>query len=218
MKHKDVLANSDLLKHFELEEIDYYIKRGDFKVVTYTKNSVLYFENDPCKKLQIILSGKVLAEKFDENGRLNTTYEFYADDMLEGALIFDDKPNFPATITTKEPTTILEIKKDTLFELLSSNPSFLHKYLNRIAKQTYSLINILEYSLKKSIRESILIFLKNERLKQNSNHIKLRTTKKALADKFGVQRTSLSRELANMKNEGLVTYDAKSITIKYTID
>ena len=38
-------------------------------------------------------------------------------------------------------------------------------------------------------------------------------TKKVLADKIGVQRTSLSRELSKMKNDGLIDFDSESITI-----
>ena len=38
-------------------------------------------------------------------------------------------------------------------------------------------------------------------------------TKQTLADKIGVQRTSLSRELSKMRNDGLIKYDSKSITI-----
>ena len=34
-----------------------------------------------------------------------------------------------------------------------------------------------------------------------------------LAEKIGVQRTSLSRELAKMREDGLVVFDEKSITL-----
>ena len=58
-----------------------------------------------------------------------------------------------------------------------------------------------------------MCYLDYERKKQNSNIIKLGITKKALAEKIGVQRTSLSRELAKMRNEGLIKFDAVSIKI-----
>ncbi|NLZ83309.1 MAG: winged helix-turn-helix domain-containing protein, partial [Clostridiales bacterium] len=45
------------------------------------------------------------------------------------------------------------------------------------------------------------------------NHIKLNMTKKALAERIGVQRTSLSRELAKMRAEGLILFDKDAITI-----
>lgn len=58
-----------------------------------------------------------------------------------------------------------------------------------------------------------MCYLNYERKKQNSNIIKLGITKKALAEKIGVQRTSLSRELAKMRDEGLIKFDAESIEI-----
>ena len=48
---------------------------------------------------------------------------------------------------------------------------------------------------------------------QKSNRIKLNTTKKSLAEKIGVQRTSLSRELAKMRDDGLILFDTDSITL-----
>ena len=38
-------------------------------------------------------------------------------------------------------------------------------------------------------------------------------TKKELAERLGIQRTSLSRELNKMKKDGLVDYNTHSITI-----
>jgi len=48
---------------------------------------------------------------------------------------------------------------------------------------------------------------------QKSNIIKLEVTKKDVAEKVGVQRSSLSRELNKMRKDGLIEYDAFSITI-----
>jgi CRP-like cAMP-binding protein len=48
---------------------------------------------------------------------------------------------------------------------------------------------------------------------QNSNRIQLGITKKALAERIGVQRTSLSRELAKMKADGLIDFDDKTISL-----
>jgi Mn-dependent DtxR family transcriptional regulator len=48
---------------------------------------------------------------------------------------------------------------------------------------------------------------------KKSKEIKLDITKKELAERLGIQRTSLSHELSKMKKDGLVDYDAHSITI-----
>ena len=44
--------------------------------------------------------------------------------------------------------------------------------------------------------------------------INLKTTKKSLAQRFGIERSSLSRELNKMRSDGLVEFDARTITIK----
>jgi DNA-binding transcriptional regulator LsrR (DeoR family) len=55
--------------------------------------------------------------------------------------------------------------------------------------------------------------LEHECKTQNSDCVKHGITKKALAEKMGVQRTSLSRELAKMKEDGIIDFDKKTITL-----
>ncbi|NMB08010.1 MAG: winged helix-turn-helix domain-containing protein, partial [Tissierellia bacterium] len=65
----------------------------------------------------------------------------------------------------------------------------------------------------KNIRDKIIEFLTYEYHIQNSNTIKLNISKKELAERFGIQRPSLFRELKKMKEEGLIDYDHKYIKI-----
>jgi len=65
----------------------------------------------------------------------------------------------------------------------------------------------------KSIRECIISYLKYECAKQKSDRVRLPMTKKALAERMGVQRTSLSREFARMKQEKLLSFDGDTITV-----
>ncbi len=57
-------------------------------------------------------------------------------------------------------------------------------------------------------------FLIFESNRQNSRIIKLPVSKKELAEKFGVERPSLQRELRKMKDDGLIDYDSKSIELR----
>ena len=56
-------------------------------------------------------------------------------------------------------------------------------------------------------------YLDYECKKQGSNHIRLPITKKALAERMGVARTSLSRELGKMREEGVIEFDRDTITL-----
>ena len=133
--------------------------------------------------LEIILSGSVAVERIDEAGNLMTIAEFLSDDILGGNLLFSKKPYYPMTITAKQPTVILAIEKDRLFSVFSDNHAFLRSYLDY------------------------------EKRKQTSDKVVLPISKKALAEKIGVQRTSLSRELQKMQREGLIRFARDSITL-----
>jgi len=70
---------------------------------------------------------------------------------------------------------------------------------------------------RKTIRQCILDFLRQEQYRQKDNVIRLALSKKELAERLGIPRSSLGRELNKMRNEGIVEYDAWTITIKEQI-
>ena len=208
-----LIENTTLLSTLPSDYIKLHLANGNFKVKTYTKNSIIHFEGDHCFKLEIVLTGKVIVARIDESGNLLTIAEFFQNDILGGNLMFSKNPYFPMTSTALEESVILEIEKNLLFTLLSESPVFLKAYLEFVADHTFILGDKIKHYVNKTIRECVLGFLDYESKHQNSNKVILNMTKQTLADKIGVQRTSLSRELSKMRNEGLIEYDSKSITI-----
>ncbi|RBP63300.1 CRP-like cAMP-binding protein [Alkalibaculum bacchi] len=207
------IKNTTLINCFSVRDIELFLKTGKFKIVSYTKNTVIHFDGDMCCNLEIILSGSVIVERIDEFGNLLTISEFSKDDIVGGNLLYSKNPYFPMTIVTQSRTSLLEIDKETLFELLTTNSSFLRIYLQYTSDRTFLLGHTLKSYIKRTIRECIIDFLNIECKKQDSKQITLNITKKALAEKIGVQRTSLSRELTKMKKDGLIDYDTKTITM-----
>jgi CRP-like cAMP-binding protein len=65
----------------------------------------------------------------------------------------------------------------------------------------------------KSLRQMICNYILSLYKKDKSLEINLNMSKKDWADKLGVQRPSLSRELINMKKDGLIDYDRSKIII-----
>jgi CRP-like cAMP-binding protein len=162
---------------------------------------------DICENLEIILSGEVAVERIDESGKLMTIAEFFDGDILGGNLLFSKNPCYPMTVTAKKPTIILEISKRQLFDLFASSLDFLKSYLAYISDHSVILGDRIKHYVNRTIRECIISYLDYESKKQESSTIKLTISKKALAERIGVQRTSLSRELAKMRNEGLIEFD-----------
>lgn len=212
-KYLEAMKQVDLIKSIKSEEIQLFLNEGSFITTEYGKNNIVHFVGEICSKLEIILSGKVVIERIDESGNLMTIAEFFSGDVLGGNLMFSKNPYYPMTVTAKEATLILEINKDCLFNLFSDNHEFLRSYLEYVSDHTVILGDRIKHYVSRTIRESIVSYLDYECKKQNSNIIKLSMAKKALAERIGVQRTSLSRELAKMREDGLIEFTPVSISL-----
>jgi len=204
-----------LLRMFTLEEITGLLQNGSLKVVTLTEGSIVHLEGESCRSLELIVSGKLVVERISDSGDLLSIADFTTNDVLGGGLIFSQRPYYPMTVTAQQQSVIVQIPKSVLFGLLSTNPHFLLMYLELTSDRTTVLTDKIKYHLNRPLRERLTGFLDHQHLFQKNKRIELGMSKTMLAQKLGVQRTSLSRELKKMQDEGLVDFDNNSITILY---
>jgi CRP-like cAMP-binding protein len=190
-----VIQNIDLFK---------FIKPDDLKNL---------FKNGSYISLDIILQGTVAVQKIDSSGNVLNIYDFTIGEVLGGNLIFSKKNKYPMTLITKTYSEILHIKRSLILELCKSNINFLKEFLSLLSDKTLMLTEKIKSLTMKTIRQCIIEFLLYETYSQKSATIKLNISKKDLAERFGVQRTSLSRELNKMRQDNLISYNANYITI-----
>lgn len=202
-----------LLSALEEITLEGCLSERRMKMTSYSKGTCIHLETDLCTSMEIILEGQVAVERIDETGYLMTITHFGPDEVLGANLIFSRRPHYPMTVSAKTDATLLSIEKTLVFSLCAENPEFLRVFLAYISDHTLVLGDKIKHFVNRSIRDSLIAFLKTEVAKQGTYTVVLPTSKKALADRIGIQRTSLSRELQKMKNEGLITYDATTITV-----
>lgn len=208
-----VLETVDLFKCFSADELSKLFQNNLYRIKTFFKDSVVHLQNEKCECLDIILSGTVLVQKIDSNGDLLTICSFSDGEVMGENLLFSHRNFYPMTITAKCDTEILHIRKELILKLCQGNTEFLNGFLQSASDKTLILMGKIKTLALKTIRQCIVEFLLYEHHAQKSTIIKLNMTKKELAEKIGVQRPSLSRELNKMRKDGLITYDSKQITI-----
>ncbi|MBN2899395.1 MAG: Crp/Fnr family transcriptional regulator [Clostridia bacterium] len=213
MDYLDLILETPILSPFSPEEIKDFLETGKLKLVTYKKHAVIHFDGEVCNRVEVVIQGKVSVERIDMEGNLLTISEFQEGDILGGNVLFSSHPVYPMTVSAKEDAVVVEISKGVIFEWLTSNALFLRAYLEFVSDLTTILANKIRNTIQLPLRDKILNFLRGEVEVQGSFTIVLRQTKKALAEQLGVQRTSLSRELKKMSDEGLIRLDHKKITL-----
>ncbi len=209
----DILKLTGLFDEFSAKELLNLFKTHNYIISKYNKGNIIHFESEKCNYWDIILKGHVFVQKIDEKGNVLTITEFKVGDSIGGNLLFSRYPYYPMSVVAKSDAEILHIDKDFVLQLCQTSQDFLIQFLTCISDKTAILTSKIKSISMKSIRESIIEFLNYEYYSQKSKEIKLNMTKKELAERLGIQRTSLSRELNKMKKDGLIDYNTHSITI-----
>ncbi len=212
-KYIDLIKKSYLFHNFSDEAIEELLNNNLCNIAKYKKNSIIHLQGDECKYCDIILSGNVSIQDIDSNGNVLTINEFEVGDVFGENLLFSNFNSYPMTIISKTDTEVLHLKKELIVSFCQSNIDFLNIFLKSISSKTVILKDKVKRLSMKSIRSSIVDFLIYQNHHQNSKVIKLYKTKKEIAEEFGIQRSSFSRELNKMKKDGLIDFDSKSITI-----
>ena len=212
-KYMDVICKSVLFQNLTKEQTLGVFQLLNYKISNYTKEDIIFQEDESCNNLGLILDGNVEIQKIDSNGKVLAVANFNKSDIFGELLIFSDHNKFPMTIVSKSNSTILHIAKESVVKLCQSETNFLYAYLKLVSNKAFILNQKLKEVTLKTIRQQIIEFLLQQANEQASDEIQINMTKKEWADKIGVQRPSLSRELIKMKEEGLIHYEKSTVTI-----
>jgi len=208
-----ILKNTELFKCFSEVELENIFNEHYYKIKDYEKSTIIYLQNEKCESLDIMLSGVITIQKIDQDGKILTINDFISGDVLGENLLFSVNSNYPMTVTAKSDCTLLHVKKELVLKLCQSNECFLISFLQSLSSKTLILSNKIKSLTMKTIRQCITDFLLFEYFSQGNSKIKLNMSKKDFAEKLGIQRSSLSRELNKMRRDGLIDFNANYIII-----
>lgn len=209
----DFLMGISLFSGFERSELSTLLEK-EALIQNFTEKEIIYLQNEKANTMDIVLEGSIIVQNIDEKGNTLSIVSLGKGDMLGGNLIFSHKNEYPMTLIAKEDTRLLRMKKDAILNLCQIDKTFLVNLLELFSNKALVLTTKIHSLARKTIREKIMDFLIFEINRQGSNKIILSISKKELADRFGIERPSLQRELRKMRDEGLIDYDARSITLK----
>ena len=208
------LSHITLFQDFSKDELLDILDSSEYEIGEFNKGEIIHLQNETCRSLEIILEGKVTVQNIDENGNVLTIETFVYGDMIGANLLFSSKNTFPMTVTASMKTATITMNKELILSLCHGSTRFMEGLLHEISDKTIILTEKINTISRKTIRQCIFDFLKQEKYSQGSNVIKLTLTKKELAERLGIPRSSLGRELNKMRKDGLVEYNAWTITLK----
>lgn len=207
------LALHPLFRHLSSTEMEKLLATENQRLTNYARGVVIYLQNELCHTLDLILAGTITVQSIDKAGNILTVSEFERDELVGLNLLFSQRNFYPMTIIAKTEAAVLHIQKAAITDICMHNQDFLLQLLQHLSDRSVFLTDKIKLISTKSIRQLIVEFLTYEYYRQNSSIVMLPMSKKELAERFGIPRTSLARELRKMRQAGLIEYDRHHIRI-----
>jgi len=198
---------------FSKNEYEAFIREGKATLGRYAKDQIIALQGESCFTLDIILEGSVALQNLDEEGRLFKAQVLKAGDSCGTTLLFGSYNTYPMQVVAQTECTILHLKRELILELCIERRDVLVALISIISDRAHMLGTTVNRISTLSLRESLLSYLFNLTQKQQSNQITLPITKKELAERLGFARTSVSRELAKLGKEGVLSMSGRVITL-----
>ena len=187
-------------------------KDANYIIKNYPKNDIIALEGDICTSVGLILEGSIDIKRMLGSKTLHVS-SFGKGHIFGEVIAFSDVNSYPATVISSSPSKIMFINKDNFIKFCTSHEDFLGMFLNDLTNKIFTLNKSITNLTLNSIRQKVCNFLFTEYKLQNNTNIKLKITKEKLAESLGTTRPSLSRELINMKDLGLIDYSRNHIKI-----
>lgn len=201
-----------MFKNKSEEYILNLFKDANYIIKNYSKNDIIAMEGDTCTSIGLILAGNIDIKRMLGTKVIHVS-SFSKGHIFGEVIAFSDINLYPATVISSTPSKIMFISKGNFIKFCTSHEDFLGMFLNDLSNKIFVLNKSITNLTFNSIRQKICNFLISEYKLQNSENIKLKMTKEKIAESLGITRPSLSRELINMKNMGLIDYSRSHIKI-----
>lgn len=207
------LSKCVLFRNMEEAEIEEIINSLVYTIKSYDKDEVIAIENDDCDSLGVILSGNVEIHKPFPSGKVVTINHFSAGNVFGEALVFSERHRYPATIISSNKSKIMYIKREDIVKMMTHNPKIIKNFMGVLSNRILMLNDRITNLSYDSLRKKISSILLNEYKRQRSPNIILPYSRKKMAEILNIPRPSLSRELVNMREEGIIDFYKNKIKI-----
>lgn len=187
-------------------------KDTNYTIKNYSKNDIIAMEGDTCTSIGLILDGSIDIKRMLGTKIIHVS-SFSKGNIFGEVIAFSDTNLYPATVISSSQSKIMFINKINFIHFCTSHEDFLEMFLNDLTNKIFVLNKSITNLTFSSIRQKICNFLISEYRLQKTKNIKLNMTKEKLAESLGITRPSLSRELINMKEVGLINYSRTHINI-----
>lgn len=188
-----------------------------YRIGNYRKGDIVAFEAEKIKYVGIVLSGAVDMVKEDVWGNKTMLVRIGKDQLFGESFACGEDNLSMVTFVASADSKVLFLPFDRVMHSCTNGCEFHHRLtenmIHIIAGKNRDLMRKVEVVSKRTIREKLLTYLSIQAQTQASRYLEIPLGRTELAEYLCVDRSALTRELAKMKEEGILDYDRNCFRI-----
>lgn len=217
MQDRLTTLHSPLFSGIASEELKALLGCITYRVASVKKGEIISFEEEQIKQIGILLSGSVDIIKEDIWGNKTLLLRLGKDGMFGETFACGEDNSSVVTFLASESAEILFLPFYRVMHNCTMACVFHHRLIENmvkiLAQKNRDYMRKIEIVSKRTIREKILTYLSVQAQAQGSRYFEIPLGRIELAEYLCVDRSALTRELAKMKQEGLIDFDKNCFRI-----
>jgi CRP-like cAMP-binding protein len=186
------------------------IESGQSRV--YKKNEFLFHADDPADGFYYLQSGEIRVFKMDEQGKEVEVVRPRPGDFFGEAIVFVQQ-KYPSYAQAVKDSQVVYFEKDSFFNRLEKHPEIGKYFLHLLAKKCVVLNKRIEALELRTVRQRLIQYLVSSCGSDTSCVLILPMKKAELAKLLGTISETLSRNLKQLQEEGLISVEGNTIHI-----
>ena len=185
----------------------------EYKAKTFERGDIIFQEGDNCYEVAIIKSGEVKISTITTNEKEEIISVLKDGEIFGNNLIFSSEPIYLGDVVVTRKSEIIFLNESSLIKIFKENTDFLKDYLKEISDKAILIKQQNKLLAHKNISDRIMFYFDTLSKKQKSKTIVIPSITK-LSMILSLPRPSVSRELTNLENKGLIKKNKYEIIIK----
>ena len=209
-QQRQIVHECGLFAGIEPEQADAMLSCLNARQEHYAKNTVVWNIGDTLHTCALVLSGCLRAESVNASGEHLLMANHRAGALVGDVLMATPGSQSPVYVVASEDSELLFLPFHRIMsgcaESCEWHAKLRENLVSEIAMKFWAQRQRTLYLSAKSLRQRISMRLYDEYSRTGSLTFSLGGTREDLADFLGANRSALSREIARMKEEGILDY------------
>lgn len=188
-------------------------EKGGSRRQLYTAGDMLFHAGDPADGLYYVKTGQVRITKMDEQGREVEVVRLEPGDFFGDAVLFVHK-EFPVFAEAVKDSEVFFIERSRLLRDLEEMPGLARDFITLLARKCVTLNRRIEALGLQTVRQRLAQFLLMRCQGESACTVELDIKKAELARLLGTISETLSRNLKQLQEEGLIEVSGRTIRIR----